>query len=104
MLDTQTAIKTTAKSSFDYFSVGQEVIFQNGGVAVWVKIVNIVDDNNYTVCMNARKEDLFGVESYQEQDDTTAIIVSKADYSLMEKVQQLPQDKKILIEKFINAL
>ncbi len=101
---TQTAIKTTAKSSFDYFSVGQEVIFQNGGVAVRVKIVNIVDDNNYTVCMNARKEDLFGVESYQEQDDTTAIIVSKADYSLMEKVQQLPQDKKILIEKFINAL
>jgi hypothetical protein len=101
---TQTAIETTTKSSFDYFSVGQEVIFKNGGVAVRMKIVNIVDDNNYTVCMNARKEDLFGLEDYQEQDDTAALIVSKVDYSLMEKVKQLPQDKKILIEKFINAL
>lgn len=99
----QTTVASPATSK-NHFALGQEVIFNNGGVAVRMKIVNMDDGNNYTVCMNARKEDLFSVEEYQDQDDNTAIVVSKADYSLMEKVKQLPQDKKMLIEKFINAL
>lgn len=103
---TKTKVENNVKVYFDHsFAVGQEVIFSNGGGALRMKIINIDDpDNNYTVSMKANKDTLFRLEDYQDNEETTAIMVSKADYSLVDKVKQLPQDKKMLIEKFINAL
>jgi hypothetical protein len=40
------------------------LVYPGTSVSQLLVNVNIVDDNNYTVYMNAKKEDLFDMESY----------------------------------------
>jgi len=88
------------------FQEGQEVVYnplEQG--AIRLKIVQENDSSSYTVSMLASVDKLWSLEEFEEfQQKNQAIVIAKEDKSLVDKLIHLPQDKKMLIEKFINAL